>query len=124
MRRLICLSALTVGLFAVSIAQAQTLSIGRGGIQYNGYGQGYYGGYGQGYGGWHGAPRPRAYSAHGNGPYGYGSGNSYQFRNNGGYSRGNGPYYNGYGNSGYHVQPVVRVYPSYGYGVYNSYGNW
>lgn len=128
MRRLILLSVITIALCGATAlpqqAQAQTLSIGRGGVQYNGYGQGYYGGYGRGYRGhdhghhdWHG-PRTQSYSAYGNGPYGYGMRNNYQFQSNGGYGYGNGNYYNGYGNSGYYNQYYAPSYSPYGFGVY------
>ena len=127
MTRLLCLSALAIGLFTAMAsqneAQAQTLSIGRGGVQYNGYGRGYYGGYGQGYReygpGFNYGPRTHAYSAYGNGPYGYGSQRVYQYHSNGGYSYGNGAYYDGYGNSGYYQQPYYApTYRPYGFGVY------
>lgn len=126
MTRLLCLSALAIGLFTAMTsqneAQAQTLSIGRGGVQYNGYGRGYYGGYGQGYReygpGFNYGPRTHAHSAYGNGPYGYGSQRVYQYHSNGGYSYGNGAYYDGYGNSGYYQQPYAPTYRPYGFGVY------
>lgn len=92
--------------------QAQVLSIGRGGVQYNGYGRGYYGGYGQGYG-----AGPRVYSGYGNGPYGYGGGY--------GYGYGNGTYNNGYGSPGIYVQPNRNFYRPFGGQVYSNYGyNW
>lgn len=133
MKHLLYLSALAIGLLTAAApqhaAQAQTITIGRGGVQYNGYGQGYYGGYGrgyrsygQGYGGWY-SPQAQYYSSYGNGPYGYGSGNMYQYPSNGGYSYGNGTYYDGYGNSGYSGQTYGPVYSPFGVGVYSSFGN-
>lgn len=128
MTRLLCLSVLAVGLFTLatpqSNAHAQSLTIGRGGVQYNGYGRGYYGGYGQGYRAY--APRygygPRTYthtySGYGNGPYGYGSQSSYHFRPNSGYSYGDGNYLNGYGSPAYYAQPYAPAYRPYGFGVY------
>ncbi len=127
MTRLLRLSILAIGLLAAATPQndahAQTISIGRGGVQYNGYGQGYYGGYGrgyrgynQGYGGWY-SPRIQSYSGYGNGPYGYGTGDMYQPPNSG-YIYGNGNYYDGYGNSGYYAQPYTPIYRPYGFGVY------
>ena len=78
--RLTCLSVLAAGLLAFAslqtAAHAQVLSIGLGGIQYNGYGPGYYNGYGySGYGPQYRpfAPRAAAYSGYGNGAYAYGS---------------------------------------------------
>ena len=119
MKRQLFFLMLTMGLFATaqSTAQAQSPVIGRGGVQYNGYGRGYYGGYGQGYGGGYG-PRIQTYSGYGNGPYGYGSGDAYQYPVNDGYSYSNGTYYNGYGNPGYYVQPYAPAYRPYGFGVY------
>ena len=111
MKRLLCLSALAVGLFIAATPQnnqahgSVVSNLVRGG-GYNGYGQGYYGGYGQGYNGYSQSyrygPGIQTYSGYGNGPYGYG----------------NGSYYNGYGNSGYYQQPYSPVYSPYGYGVY------
>ena len=51
MKRILCLSALALALFGATPpeAHAQFLSIGLGGVEYNGYGQGYYGGYGPQY---------------------------------------------------------------------------
>src|SRR5947207_1345683 len=71
MMRQLCLAVLALGLCSVvtpqSQALAQLLSIGPGGVQYNGLGVGYYGPqYGPV------APRVRTYSAYGNGLYGYG----------------------------------------------------
>lgn len=128
MKRLHLLSVLAIALCGATVlpqqAQAQTLSIGRGGVQYNGYGQGHYGGYGrghrdydQGYHRWH-SPRTQTYSGYGNGPYGYGMRNNYQFQSNGGYGYGNGNYYNGYGNSGYYSQYYTPSYSPYGFGIY------
>jgi hypothetical protein len=114
-------SMLALGLFATvtlsSEAQAQTLVIGRGGVRYNAYGQGYYGGYGHQNNGYF----PNTYTGYGNGPYGYGS--ARQFRSFRGTNIQNGAYYNGYSTSGYHVRPQARVYSPYGYGV-NSYYGW
>lgn len=111
MTRNLFLTALAVGLISAATpsgsANAQTLSIGRGGVQYNGYGRGYYGGYGRGY------VRPRVYSGYGNGPYGYG----------GSYGYGNGRYNNGYGNPGYYVQPNRNFYRPFN-GGYSGYGNY
>ena len=126
MKRLLFLSVLAVGLFNTatpqSDAHAQSISIGRGGVQYNGYGRGYYGGYGQGYrgygNGYEYGPRTQSYSGYGNGPYGYGSGSAYQFRSNNGYSYGDGNYYYGYGHPGYYPQPYTPVYRPYGFGIY------
>jgi hypothetical protein len=124
MTRLFCLSALAVGLFIAatprSNADAQSLTIGRGGVQYNSYGRGYYGGYGRGYRryGPEYAPRTRTYSGYGNGPYGYGSERDYQTPSQGGYRYRDGTYYNGRGPSGYYVQPYAPVYRPYGFGVY------
>ena len=74
MTRNLFLTALAVGLICAATpsgsAHAQTLSIGRGGVQYNGYGRGYYGGYGPGYYG----PGPGSY---GPGPGYYGRGYGY-----------------------------------------------
>ena len=128
MKRLLLLSVLAIAFCGATAcpqqAQAQTLSIGRGGVHYNGYGQGYYGGYGGGYQGydrghqrWH-SPRTQSYSTYGNGPYGYGMRNNYQYQSNGGYGYGNGNYYNGYGNSGYYNQYYTPSYSPYGFGVY------
>lgn len=107
MRRQLFLMALAVGLMAsmmpASNAVAQRVTIGRGGVHYNGYGRGYYGGYGN---------RGRVYSGYGYGPYGYGGR---------GYGYGNGAYYNGYGNSGVYVQPVQPFYRPFG-GGYSAYG--
>ena len=83
----------------LSSADAQVISIGRGGAYYNGYGRGYYGGYGR--------PAVRTYSGYGRGPYGYG----------GGYGRG--AYYNGYGRSGVYVQPGGGFYRPFSGGYYN-----
>ncbi len=107
MIRKLLLAALAVGLFSAvnpsGTANAQGISIGRGGVGiYNGYGRGYYGG---GYG-----PGVRVYSGYGNGPYGYGAG----------YGRG---YYNGYGRAGVYVQPG-GFYRPYGGGYYNNYYGW
>jgi len=96
-------------------AQAQTLTVGRGGVQYHEYGGGHYGGYGQGYNGY--APGNRGFSTYGNGPYGYGTRNGNQFPNNRGY--GNGAHYNGYGNSGSYRQSYGPVYRPYGFGIYS-----
>lgn len=75
MKRRLCLSALALGLFAVvtAPAQAQILSIGPGGVQYNGFGVGYYG---QQYGP---ITRVRTYPVYGNGMYGYQAANGYQW---------------------------------------------
>lgn len=127
MKRLLCIAALAAGLFAASTpqstAQAQTLIIGRGGVRYNGYGQGYYGGYGRGYNGYYPGSQ-YSYSNYGNGPYAYGSGSSRMFPSHGGYDYGNTAYYNGYGYSGNYGPSYVPVpvYSPYGFGVYNSYG--
>ena len=123
MKRRLFFLMLALGLFATATpqntAQAQTLVIGQGGVQYDGYGRGYYGGYGHGHrhGGWHG-PRVRTYSGYGNGPYGYGAGNVYQYPVDNGYRHGNGTYHNGYGHRGYYVQPYAPAYRPYGFGVY------
>jgi hypothetical protein len=128
MKRRICIAALALGLLATVLPQraveAQTLTIGRGGVSYNGYGHGYYGGYGRGYNGYTthygngynngGAYRGGyGYSGYGNGPYGYGSGRTYVNPAYGGY---------GYGNSGYYRQGFGPVYRPIGYGVYSTYG--
>ena len=129
MTRLLCISALAIGLFTSTFlprnADAQSLIIGRGGVQYNGYGRGYYGGYGAGYRGYgqgynrfYYGPRTQAYSAYGNGPYGYGTNGVYQVPYNNGYGYGNGNYTNGYGTSGYYTQPYAPAYRPYGFGVY------
>ncbi len=85
MTRRLFVTALAIGLCALvappTPAVAQILSVGPGGVQYNGFGTGYYGGYGPqvrviG-------PRGRVYSGYGNGTYGYGPGSAYQI--NGGY---------------------------------------
>ena len=107
MTRLICLTALI--LFAATMSprtvEAQQLNIGPGGVQYNGYGQGYYGGYGQGnryYG-----PRDRVYSGYGNGPYGYG--HVRQFPANG--------YNNGYYGNRYYGPNYAPVYSPFGFSI-------
>jgi hypothetical protein len=120
-------SLLAVGLCAAAIsensAQAQTLIIGRNGVQYNGYGQGYYGGYGQGYNGDMYVPGANyRYSNYGNGPYGYDSRNSRMYPAYGGYNYGNTAYYNGYGYSGGYQQDYAPIYTPFGFGVYSSYG--
>ncbi len=115
MTRNFFLTALAVGLLVTAMplgrAEAQVISIGRGGVQYNGYGRGYYGGYGSGY-----RNGPRVYSGYGNGPYGYGGGYGY---GNGNYGNG---YGNGYGNSGIYVQPGRNFYRPFGGPVYSNYG--
>ena len=100
-------------------AKAQTLMIGPGGVQYNGYGQGYYGGYGQGYRSYGRVYRPRvdSYTVYGNGAYGYGSGTQYQFPANGYYGNGN---YNGYTAPGFYQQSYPRAYSPYGYSYYSN----
>lgn len=130
MTRKFCQLALAFGLFTTMAmaqsAQAQTLIVGPGGVQYRGYGQGYYGGYGQGYGAYgqgyrsYGrvyGPRVDSYTVYGNGPYGYGSGSQFQFPARGFYGGGN---YNGYASPGLYPQPYVApVYNPYGF----SYGS-
>lgn len=126
MTRKLCSLLIALSLFAAanspSDSQAQTLSIGRGGVQYTGYGRGYYGSYGGGYRGNpnysnYYAPQTQVYSTYGYGPYGYGSRNRYHGAyNSHGYGDGN--YLNGYGHSGYYSQPYVNGYRPYGYGVY------
>jgi hypothetical protein len=115
--------ALAFGLLATiataQFAQAQTIFVGPGGVQYRGYGRGYYGGYGQGYQSY--GPRVGSYTMYGAGPYGYGSGSQYQFRSNGYYGNGILRNYNGYGNSGYYPQPYVPVYNPYGFSYSNGY---
>ena len=129
MKRLLCLSALAVGLFAATPqteALGQLLSIGLGGVQYDGYGQGYYG---QGFYGGYGpryreyGPAVRTYSGYGYGPYGSGSGSGYAY--NGGYRPfgwGVGPWGRGATvyNSGYLGYSNPYYNDSYGaYGNYN-----
>jgi hypothetical protein len=130
MKRILCLSALAFGLLGAMTpqrnAQAQSLIIGRGGVQYNGYGQGYYGGYGQGYRGygqndadWY-SPRMPAYSGYGNGPYGYAPERVRQYPSRGDYDYRYGTYNDGYVRSGRyerHYAPVP-VYRPYGFGIY------
>jgi len=113
-----CLVALCAATMSPAIVQAQSLTIGRGGVQYNSYGRGYYGGYGNGYRGdnYGRGHRARVYSSYGNGPYGYGS--SSRFPSN----RGNRAYYNGYGNYNY-GQTYAPVYNPYGVQIYDAYGN-
>ena len=129
MKQLLCIVALAAGFCTAptlqNTVQAQTLRLGLGGIQYDGYGQGYYGGYGRGYNGYNGyySRNQYQYSNYGNGPYGYGSGSSRMFPSNYGHNSSNTAYYNGYtGYSGYYAPSYVPVYNPYGFGVYNSYG--
>lgn len=120
-------AVLALSLFATvalpSDVQAQSISIGRGGIRYNSYGRGYYGGYGRGYNGYF--PGNARYSGYGYGPYGSGSGSAIIVRPGVGVGYQNGAYYNGYGSSSYYGQTYTPgyapVYSPYGYGVYNSY---
>ena len=109
--------------------QAQSLSIGLGGVRYNAYGQGGYGGYGRSYYGSPGAyggysGYGRGYSGYFPNQYrypssGYGLGNGYRLPPNSGYGYSGNSYYNGYGDSGYYSQS----YSPYGTGVYYD-GNW
>ena len=118
----------------IQTVQAQSLYIGPGGVQYNGFGQGYYGGYGQGYGGYgqayssgygqtyqsYGrvyAPRADSYTVYGNGPYGYGSGSQYQFPANGYYGNSN---YSGYSSPGFYRQGYSSAYSPYGFSYYGN----
>lgn len=125
MTRQLCLWAFAFSLCLATalptLAQAQTLVIGRSGIRYSGYGQGYYGGYGYRpqYNGYF--PNNQRYSGYGNGPYSHGSGSSRQFSPVGQDIYGNPIVPNGYGYSVYPAQPVTPVYNPYGYGHYNSY---
>lgn len=123
MTRQLCMWAFVFSLcFATAVpipAQAQTLVIGRGGIRYSGYGQGYYGGYGYRphYNGYF--PKNQYYSGYGNGPYSYGAGSSRQFPPIEQNAYGNPTLY--YGDTVYPTQPMGPVYNPYGYGHYNSY---
>ncbi len=127
MTRRLGLAVLAFSLFATvalqSDVQAQSITIGRGGVRYDAYGRGYYGGYGRGYNGYF--PGNQHYSGYGYGPYGSSSGGAVIVRPRAGAQYENGAYYNGYGSSGYYGQtytPVYApVYSPYGYGTYNSY---
>lgn len=128
MRRLLCITAFACGLFAATISQstaeAQTLTIGRGGVRYNGYGRGYYGGYGRGYNNhYRGYYRGNnGYSGYGHGPYGYGAGPHFQNRFYRPYGYGRTIYYTGNGYPGYYGPTYVPLYSPLGFGGYNVYG--
>lgn len=121
MLRRLCFSAvmLLTALISLETAEAQQISIGPGGFQYNSYGQGYYGGYGQGYRYY--GPRVRTYRGYGNGPYGYGGGSQYLFPSSGTGSSFQFPsnryYNNGYYTSGTYGQYYTPVYNPYGFSV-------
>lgn len=109
MKRRMLFFIMALGISSLSIpdssTQAQTLVIGRGGVRYNGYGQGYYGGNNGYYAGNNG------YSGYGNGPYAYGP--RYARRVPTSYRRnyyGNAPVYNGY----QYAAPSGYYAPSYG----------
>lgn len=113
-------AVLAFSLFAtaalLSEVQAQSITVGGGGIRYNAYGRGYYGGYGGGYNGYF--PGNARHQGYGNGPYGYGSGSAMFIRPGIGYQ--NSEYYNGYG-SGFYNRNYTPIYSPYGYGTYSSY---
>ena len=110
MRRVLYIAALTIASFVTpdtsGTISAQSLAIGRGGVQYKSYGRGYCGGYGRGYQNnnrYYRTYRPysQPYYGYGEGDYGYGSGNSHQSPYSNGNVYGNQSYYNEYGNSVY-----------------------
>lgn len=136
MKQLLWKMVCTCGLLAAAIPQnsveAQTLTIGRGGVHYNGYGQGYYGGRGRGYNSYYSGnnhghssyfPRSYNYSGYGNGTYGYGYNSSRTFPSYNGYNYGNTTYYNGYAYpsySGYYGQYYGPTYGPFGYSIDSS----
>lgn len=124
MKRRMLFFIMALGISSLSVpdrsAQAQTLAIGRGGVRYDGYSQGYYGGNGRGNNGYYaGNNRYRGYGA---GPYVYGSRSGRivtpSYRRN---YYGNRPVYNGYqyaAPSGYYGQS----YGPFGSGPIISFG--
>lgn len=132
MRRVLYIAALAIASFVTpgtsGTVSAQSLTIGRGGVQYNAYGRGYYGGYGRGYqnnNGYYRTYRPygQSYYGYGDDAYGYGPGNSYQSPYSNGNLYGSQSYYNGYGHSGYSNQYYTPSYSPYGVGFYTGFDN-